>query len=64
MKTTTFKREIRSVCPVCQGKSTFLVGYKMGKIVKEEFEIRRCHTCDAIYVANPIHRDCLGDIYN
>jgi len=64
MKTTTFKREIRSVCPVCQGKSTFLAGYKMGKIVKEEFEIRRCHTCDAIYVANPIHRDCLGDIYN
>lgn len=58
-----FEREIRAVCPVGGGGDTFLLVHKDGRIVKESFEIKRCRTCDAIYVGNPIHSKHLPEVY-
>jgi hypothetical protein len=60
----TFSRELRAHCPVCFSGDSFLLGHKTGKQVVESFEVRRCKTCDALYVADPIHRQHLSEIYS
>jgi spore maturation protein CgeB len=59
-----WSHEERKHCPVCSQINSYAIGKKTGRLVKQEFEIRRCRTCDLVYVSNPLHRQHLNEIYN